>query len=202
MKPNTRVYAFFDRVDVNAQVKPVAGGSASNTTLNGALTKTATTVTVASTTGFPTTGTLGVGDTTVTDSFGQTFRQQEQMTYTGLTATTFTGVTRNTGNQFIEPQEWATGQAVTNQTYGTQMVTDGVGTLYGRFKIPNTETKRFRVGTRTFRLTDSSTNSMVPGIVETASERPYTAQGFIQTKREEIMNVRNAEMADTSTYRK
>ena len=48
------------------------------------------------------------------------------------------------------------------------MVTDGVGTLYGRFKIPNTETKRFRVGTRTFRLTDSSTNSLVPGVVETS----------------------------------
>ena len=197
MKPQTRVYAFFDRVDVNAQVKPVSG-SASNTTLNGALTKTATTVTVASTTGFPTTGTLGVGDATVTDTFGQTFRQQEQMTYTGLTSTTFTGITRNTGNQFIEAQEWATGQAVTNQTYGTQMVTDAVGTLYGRFKIPNTDEKRFRVGTRTFRLTDSSTNSMVPGIVETAVERPYTAQGFIQTKREEIMNVRNAEIVDAS----
>ena len=41
MKPNTRVYAFFDRVDVNADVKPV-GGSASNTTLNGNLVKTAT----------------------------------------------------------------------------------------------------------------------------------------------------------------
>ena len=160
------------------------------------MTKTATTVTVASTTGFPTTGTIGVGDTNVTDDFGVTFRQQEQMTYTGLTATTFTGITRNTGNQFIEPQEWATGQAVTNQTYGTQMVTDGVGTLYGRFKIPNTDSKRFRVGTRTFRLTDSSTNSLVPGVVETAVERPYTAQGFIQVKREEIMNVRNAVLAD------
>ena len=58
------------------------------------------------------------------------------------------------------------------------MVTDAVGTLYGRFKIPNTDEKRFRVGTRTFRLTDSSTNSMVPGIVETAVERPYTASRF------------------------
>ena len=197
MKPNTRVYAFFDRVDVNADVKPV-GGSASNTTLNGNLVKTATTVPVASTTGFPTTGTIGIGDQTITDPFGQTFRQQEQMTYTGKTATTFTGVTRNTGNQFIEPQNWLSGSPVTNQTYGTQMVTDGVGTLYGRFKIPNTETKRFRVGTRTFRLTDSSTNSLVPGVVETSTERPYTAQGFIQTKREEIMNVRNAVIADTT----
>ena len=197
MKPNTRVYAFFDKVDVNADTKPVQT-SASNTTLTNAVTKIATSITVVSTTGFPTTGTLGVGDTTVTDSFGQTFRQQEQMTYTGLTATTFTGLTRNTGNQFIEPQEHASGVAVTNQTYGTQIVSDSVGTLYGRFKIPNTDTKRFRVGTRTFRLTDSSTNSMIQGIVETSAEKSYTASGFVQTKREEIMNVRNAEISNSS----
>jgi len=194
MKPNTRVYAFFDRVDVNADVKPVAG-STNNTTLSTAVTKTATTITVASTTGFPTTGTLGIGDTLVADPFGQTFRQQEQMTYTGLTSTTFTGITRNTGRQFDEPQEWAIGQAVTNQTYGTQMVTDGIGTLYGRFKIPNTETKRFRTGHRTFRLTDSVTNSMVVGIVDTSTEAAYMAVGHVQTKREEILNVRNAEVA-------
>ena len=198
MKPNTKLYSFFDRIDVNAEVKPVST-SAQNTTLSGALTKTdATTITVVSTTGFPTTGTLGIGDSNVTDAFGQTVRVQEQCTYTGLTATTFTGVTRNTGNQFDEPQEHASGVAVTNQTYGTQLITDNVGTIYGRFKIPNTETKRFRVGTRTFRLTDSSTNSMVPGVVETSAERPYTASGFVQTKREEIMNVRNGVLADTS----
>ncbi len=197
MKPNTRVYAFFDRVDVNADVKPV-GGSAQNTTLGSAVTKTATTITVASTTGFPTAGTLGIGDTLVADPFGMTFRQQEQMTYTGLTATTFTGITRNTGNQFAEPQEWASGQAVTNQTYGTQMITDGIGTLFGRFKIPNTTTKRFRTGHRTFRLTDSPTNSMVVGIVDTSTETAYMAVGHVQTKREEILNVRNAEIANTS----
>ena len=177
MKPNTRVYAFFDRVDVNVNVKPT-GGSTQSTTLNGALTKTATTITVASTTGFPTTGTLGVGANDTVDVFGQAFVAREQVTYTGKTATTFTGCTRNTGLQFTEPQEWASGSPVTNSTYGTQMVTDGVGTLYGRFRIPNTEAKRFRVGTRTFRLTDSSSNSMVPGVVETAVERPYTAQGL------------------------
>ena len=198
LKPNTRVYAFFDRVDVNADVRPV-GNSSQNTTLTAAVTKTATTITVASTTGFPINGTIGVGDTTVTDSFGQTFRQQEQMTYTGLTTTTFTGLTRNTGNQFIEAQEHASGVAVTNATYGTQLVTNSVGTLNGRFKIPNSDSKRFRVGTRTFRLTDSSTNSMVQGIVETAAEKPYTASGFVQTKREEIMNVRNAELSTNST---
>ena len=78
------------------------------------------------------------------------------------------------------------------------MVTNSVGTLNGRFKIPNTDAKRFRVGTRTFRLTDSSSNSMVPGIVETSAEKPFTASGFVQTKREEIMNVRNGTRTDVS----
>ena len=192
MKPNTRVYAFFDRVDVNAEVKPTLT-SAENTTLNGALTKTATTVTVVTTTGFPATGTIGVGSTATTDWQGVGFIAQEQMTYTGKTSTTFTGVTRNTGFQFDEPQEWVTGSAVSNETYGTPLVTNIVGTLYGRFTIPATETKRFRVGTRTFRLTDSSTNSLVVGTVETATEAPYTASGMVQTKQEVILSVRNGE---------
>ena len=99
LKPNTRVYAFFDGVDVNADCKPILG-SATNTTLTANLAKADTTVTVASTTGFPSTGTLAVGDVTEVDRFGVGFVQQEQMTYTGTTATTFTGVTRNTGSQY------------------------------------------------------------------------------------------------------
>ena len=51
-----------------------------NTLLNGAIANNATTLTVDTTAGFPTTGTLLIGS--------------EQMTYTGKTATTFTGVTR------------------------------------------------------------------------------------------------------------
>ena len=51
-----------------------------NTLLNGAITNSATTLTVDTTAGFPTTGTLLIGS--------------EQMTYTGKTATTFTGVSR------------------------------------------------------------------------------------------------------------
>ena len=50
------------------------------TTLDGSLTDSATTVTVASTTGFDSAGTLHVGN--------------EQITYTGTTSTTFTGATR------------------------------------------------------------------------------------------------------------
>jgi len=53
------------------------------TTLDGSLTDSATTVTVASTTGFDSAGTLHIGN--------------EQITYTGTTSTTFTGATRGAG---------------------------------------------------------------------------------------------------------
>jgi len=195
MKPNTRVYAFFDGVDVNADIKPI-GDSASDTTLTSNLAKADTTVNVTSTTGFPSTGTIGIGDTTEVDPFGIGFVRQEQMTYTGKTATTFTGVTRNTGNQYEEAQNWLGGGGnntpVNDQTYGNPLVTDSVGTLYGRFKLPNTDTKRFRIGRRTFRLTDSSTNSRIVGFVETSAEKEYMAIGHKQTKQELILATRNA----------
>ena len=171
MKPNTRVYAFFDGTNVNADVKPTLT-SAKSTTLSVNLAKAdATTITVASTTGFPDSGTMALGDTNEVDPFGIGFIKQEQVTYTGKTSTTFTGLTRNTGNQYEEPQNWLATTPIDDATYGNQLVTDDVGTLYGRFKIPNTDTKRFRIGRRTFRLTDSSSNSQTVGFVNTSAEK-------------------------------
>ncbi|MCP4798813.1 MAG: DUF4815 domain-containing protein, partial [bacterium] len=193
MKPNSRVYAFFDGVDVNADVKPT-GTSATDTTISSPFAKADTTLSVSSTTGFPTTGTIGVGDTTEVNPFGIGFVKQEQMTYTGTTATTFTGITRNTGNQYDEAQNWNSTTPVNDQTYGNPLITDSVGTLNGRFKLPNTDTKRFRIGRRTFRLTDSATNSQITGFVETSAEKEYMALGHKQTKQELIMATRNADI--------
>jgi hypothetical protein len=195
LKPNTRVYAFFDRVDVNADVKPV-GTSSVSTALGQSVGKTDTTITVTSTVGFPISGLLGVGDNTVSDAFILSGGgvQQEQMTYTGITASTFTGVTRNVGNQYDEPQEWSSDTPVTNESYGTQMVSNDLGVLYGRFKVPNTDTKRFRVGRKTFRLTDSDTNSVIGGFVNTSAEAEYQAIGHKQTKQELILATRNGQI--------
>lgn len=56
----------------------------STTTLDGSLSDSATTVTVASTTGFDSAGTIHIGN--------------EEITYTGTTSTTFTGATRGAGS--------------------------------------------------------------------------------------------------------
>ena len=64
------------------------------TTLDGALTDSATTVTVASTTGF--------------DSSGTIFIENEQITYTGTTSTTFTGATRGANDTTASAHDSAT----------------------------------------------------------------------------------------------
>lgn len=197
MKPKTRVYAFFDGVNVTADVKPIFT-SAKSTTLTSNLSKAATTITVASTADFPSSGTLGIGDVGIGDPFGVGRLKQEQVTYTGKTATTFTGVSRNVGNVYDEPQNWLSTTPVTNGSFGNALVTDDVGTLYGRFRIPNTTEKRFRVGQRVFRLTDSATDDRRGGFVYTSAEKEYMAVGHKQTKQELIMATRNAEVVRTT----
>ena len=130
LKPNTRMYLFFDGEDVNAYVKPT-GDSAQSTQLNGALAKTVTTITVDSTTGFPTTGTIVIGT--------------EQMTYTGVTATTFTGVTRNSDSALLEASEHADDAAVTGSVNSMPLISDSVGTLTGTYTVPSTATVRLKL---------------------------------------------------------
>ena len=177
MKPNTRVYAYFDEIDVNAHVKPT-GASAGSTTLTGAHTKIVTTITVASTTSFPSTGTILIDN--------------EQMTYTGTTATTFTGVTRAANSTTVATH--SASATVSGSVLGMPLVSDSFGRLYGTYTIPNTDTLRFKTGTKRFRLTDSSINSKVVGVTETAGETSYTASGHLETRQELILAVRNGEI--------
>ena len=179
LKPSTRMYLYFDGEDMNAHVKPT-GDSAQSTQLNGALTKTATTVTVDSTTGFPTTGTIVIGS--------------EQMTYTGVTATTFTSVTRNSDSSLIEASVHADDAAVSGSVNSMPMITDSVGTLTGTFTVPSTDTTRFKTGKRVFRLTDNSANVRTAGVVQSAAEYVFESQGTLQTVAMEVLATRNAQL--------
>lgn len=68
------------RMKNSAATRHIDGAIMPEDTLNGAITDTATTITVVSTTGFSATGTIRI--------------ESEDITYTGITATTFTGCTR------------------------------------------------------------------------------------------------------------
>ena len=192
MKPNTRLYSFFDRVDINAESRPTGGSAKSTAIAVEPVSKIDTTFTVTSTTGFPTSGTLSIGPVA-------TITLREKVTYAGVTATTFTGVTRNTGTNFDEPQEWPVGTIVSMNEYGSSLISNNLGTFSGTFKIPNTDSKRFRVGRKTFRLTDMSDNNMTPGFSQTSAEATYEARGRLQTVQETILAVRNAEVTRETT---
>ena len=79
-KPRTRLYAFFDNVDVTQYVTPTPPFVNKYSKLNGALTDSATTITVDSTSVFPSSGTIQIGS--------------EKINYTNTTSTTFTGCDR------------------------------------------------------------------------------------------------------------
>lgn len=70
---------------------------------------------------------------------------------------------------------------------GDDIVSDSEGRAYFIFRIPNDDVKRFRTGTKAFRLTDSITNSSNFGSLTTSAEAQYTASGLTQTKQETIL---------------
>ena len=75
-----------NQLDAIGAVAMTGTGPATLTTTNGAFTSGATTMTVVSTTGYPTSGVLLIGQSNFTP---------ELLSYTGTTSTTFTGLTRS-----------------------------------------------------------------------------------------------------------
>jgi len=83
------------------------------TTLNGALNSSATTITVNSTTGFTATGAIGING--------------EYITYSGKTATTFTGCTRGVGSTAVAHNSGDVVNQYGNATGWGQSATSGIG---------------------------------------------------------------------------
>lgn len=75
---------------------------------------------------------------------------------------------------------------------GGALITDATGSVTGTYTIPNTDTVRFRVGERIFKLTGSSTNGSE---FITSASAVYRAQGLLETKQNTILSTRNAEVA-------
>lgn len=86
-------------------------------------------------------------------------------------------------------------------TSGTNaLITDANGTIEGEFYIPNTDTLRFRTGTRTFRLCDSDTANAIE--ITTSTERNYVASGLLETRQEVALREPNfirTDVGDTRT---
>ena len=77
------------------------------------------------------------------------------------------------------------------------LIADDKGNLRASVYIPDPNddsNPRWKVGESILRLTDSSTNSLVPGDADSSAEGTYTASGTILTKQSDVLLVRNAEV--------
>lgn len=80
---------------------------------------------------------------------------------------------------------WFDGVEVTDKCTG--LTTNSIGYATGTFTIPNpnTDSRKFRVGTKIFRLADDPTSP------STSSEAEYSAFGLVETKQNTIVSIDN-----------
>jgi len=106
-----------------------------------------------------------------------------------------------TENMFFMPPD-VLGQRVgnylsqTNQNNVTNIVSSANGTVRGIFALPNTESLKFRTGTRTFKLHDQKLATATDN--DTESEADYTAKGILETRQQTIINTRVADIVRTN----
>ncbi len=81
--------------------------------------------------------------------------------------------------------------SITLNTTGGSIVTNKSGDVNLLFNIPNTESIRFRTGSREFKLVDSATAN---GEFTSRGRAQYRAEGVVETKQATVNAVRNAEL--------
>lgn len=83
-----------------------------------------------------------------------------------------------------------------------RLITDNLGEIIGSFFIPDGNidvNPRFQAGTKLFRLTSSSSNSQLIGETITSAEEKYFVDGKINTVQENVILVRNARVESQTT---
>jgi len=74
--------------------------------------------------------------------------------------------------------------------FGAALITNSVGEVTGEFFIPNSDSLRFRVGSRNFKLCDDVDNR--EGFITTSAIETFTAFGINQTNESTILSSRQA----------
>ena len=80
-----------------------------------------------------------------------------------------------------------------------KMIADESGGLHMSLFIPNPDEEgnpRWKVGESVLRLTDSATNSLIPGEVDSSVNGTYSASGTTFSKQQDVLLVRNAEVVN------
>ena len=91
---------------------------------------------------------------------------------------------------FFDNEDVSTSVTPNAGVLGGALTTDANGAVSGTFTIPNSDTVRFRIGERIFRLTSSSTNASDDDSVDTFAEGTFTARGLQVTTEQTIQSTR------------
>lgn len=129
----------------------------------------------------------------ITDhSLGSKVKDIELLTYIRQTDVQFfaTGLKANLKHYFFfDDVDVSDVVRPINGAFGDDMESDAFGNISGVFRIPNTAKRRFFVGTKIFRITNSSTNSTDPDELLSYSEAQYHAGGLKQIKQDTVLSV-------------
>ena len=85
-----------------------------------------------------------------------------------------------------------------------RLVTDRVGTLIGSYRVPDSSDESnpiFETGRNRLRLTSSPTDSRIPGVVTTSCEEIFYSQGDLDTTQETTLSLRNSRVAHNDSFR-
>jgi len=211
MKPNTRLYPFFDDTDISSFVTPATRLSVSNTAVTefdtdtnvgGAASEFARQVDGKAEASY------NKGDVLYVKQRGSTTYNSQAISpatavivmkektvagVEGIYVLNIKGTFQN--NDIVQGSISGAIYTITAApvvaTKGSSLTSNFNGSMVGVFSIPNTDSIRFRTGIRDFKLTDSVTG----GIDFTTQGRSqYRAQGVLETKQKTINAVRNADV--------
>lgn len=206
-KPNTRLYAFFDNVNVGAYIRPATK-----------LTYSAVSGTFDYQTNYDTYGDENDRNPRRISSVSEPAFNKGDIVYEGTTLATAnaTGVVAyvdtqstpkvlhvvNVKGTFVagrtitgSPSTSTTGTVSANatiETTGNALITNAYGDIAGVFTIPNSAALRFRTGNREFKLADDISN--ISGNTTSSGRVIYPATGVLQTRQSTIAATRNAEI--------
>ena len=206
LKPRTRMYAFFDGVNVSGYMTPkvielvkssTADPNTNETpfvvgeTVMGSISKCQ--IKVAPANDGLKTDPYGTGATGLAESYAS--------------QTSFLNIDIVAMAESVNPNFFGNvvvGEVLVGQTSGARAVvrdrrllTDNIGNLQGTLFIPspkNDSNPRWATGTRSVRFSTSDTNSRAPGEVTSSADTTYQATGTLKTVRENILAIRNAEV--------
>ena len=212
LKPNTRFYSFIDNVDVNFYTSPRLLEVIKNT-VEDIRTNDTPFVVGETVVGQTSQCRLKLVDPNNGFTDGLSPYDQSELPTSYASTTGFINIDTRTmsdtvaGTYYGNPLE---GEILVGATSGARavvkpkrLVANTNGDMEGIMWIPNPAVNtnpRFATGTRVIRVTTSSTDSRVPGEVDSAAQHNYVASGVIETQQQTILAVRNADVVrDTVT---